>query len=40
MFTELKDIVIRSRATLVEDAIGMVTLFSLLVAGLYISGAA
>ncbi|WP_268902862.1 hypothetical protein [Paragemmobacter aquarius] len=40
MFTELKEIVVRSRATLIEDAVGMVTLFSLLIAGLYISGAA
>lgn len=40
MFTELKDVVVRSRATLIEDAVGMVTLFSLLIAGLYISGAA
>ncbi len=40
MFTELKEIVIRSRATLIEDAVGMVSLFGLLVAGLYLSGAA
>ena len=38
MLTELKEIVLRSRATLIEDALGMVTLFSLLVAGLYRSG--
>ncbi len=38
MLTELKEIVLRSRATLIEDALGMVTLFSLLVAGLYLSG--
>lgn len=38
MLTELKEIVLRSRATLIEDALGMVTLFSLLIVGLYISG--
>ena len=38
MLTELKEIVLCSRATLIEDALGMVTLFSLLVAGLYLSG--
>jgi hypothetical protein len=40
MLTELKDIVIRSRATLIEDLVGVLSLFSLLVVGLYLSGAA
>lgn len=40
MLTELKEIVARSRATLIEDMLGAVTLFSLLIAGLYMSGTA
>lgn len=40
MFTELKEVVVRSRNTLIEDAIGMIALFSLLIAALVISGAA
>lgn len=40
MLNELKDIVIRSRGTLIEDALGTVTLFTLLIAGLYLSGSA
>lgn len=40
MLTELKDIVARSRATLIEDLLGTLTLFSLLIAGLYMSGTA
>jgi hypothetical protein len=40
MLTDLKDILIRSRATLIEDSIGVLSLFSLLVAGLYLSGSA
>ncbi|MES2844547.1 MAG: hypothetical protein V4804_01170 [Pseudomonadota bacterium] len=40
MLTEIKDILNRSRATLIEDVLGMVSLFSLLFVGLYLSGAA
>lgn len=39
MLTEIADIVNRSRATLVEDALGVVSLFVMLYAGLTISGA-
>ena len=40
MLTELKDILSRSRATMIEDSIGVISLFSLLIAGLYLSGSA
>lgn len=40
MLTELKAILSRSRDTLIEDSIGVVSLFSLLIAGLYLSGSA
>lgn len=40
MLSEIKEVLVRSRATLVEDCIGMVTIFTLLVAGLFLSGAA
>ena len=39
MLTEISDIVNRSRATLVEDAVGVLSLFVMLFAGLTISGA-
>ncbi len=40
MLTEIKDILIRSRATVIEDSVGVLSLFSLLVLGLYLSGSA
>jgi hypothetical protein len=40
MLTELKDILSRSRVTLIEDVLGLVSLCTLLIAGLYLSGAA
>lgn len=39
MLNEIVDILNRSRATMVEDAIGVVSLFLMLYAGLAISGA-
>lgn len=36
MLTELKDIVSRTRATLIEDAVGVVVLFSALILGLHL----
>ncbi len=38
MFTEIKDILTRSRATLIEDSLGVLSLFVLLFAGLSFSG--
>ncbi len=38
MFTEITEILTRSRATLIEDAVGVVSLFVLLFAGLGLSG--
>lgn len=38
MLTEIAEIVNRSRATLIEDAIGVVSLFVMLFAGLTMSG--
>jgi hypothetical protein len=38
MLTEIAEIVNRSRATLVEDAVGGLSLFVMLYAGLTISG--
>ena len=40
MFTEVVEILVRSRHTMVKDAVGVVSLFGLLFAGLYLSGAA
>lgn len=40
MLTDIKDILTRSRATMIEDLVGVLSLFSLLVAGLYLSGSA
>ena len=40
MLTEIKDILARSRATLVEDTIGVVSLFALLFACLHLFGTA
>ena len=39
MLTEISEIVNRSRATLVEDAVGVLSLFVMLYAGLTMSGA-
>ena len=39
MLTEISEIVNRSRVTLVEDAVGVLSLFVMLYAGLAISGA-
>lgn len=38
MFTEISEIVHGSRATVMEDAIGVISLFVLLFAGLGLSG--
>ncbi|WP_430463794.1 hypothetical protein [Tabrizicola sp.] len=38
MLTEIAEIVNRSRATLIEDAVGVVSLFVMLFAGLTMSG--
>lgn len=40
MLTDIKDIISRSRDTLIEDSIGVISLFSLLIVGLYLSGSA
>ena len=40
MLQELKDILARSKASLVADALGVISLFVLLFAGLSLSGAA
>ena len=40
MLTELKAILSRSRETAIEDSIGVLSLFSLLIVGLYLSGSA
>lgn len=40
MLTEMKEVLYRSRAVLIEDLIGVATLFGLLIAGLHLSGAA
>lgn len=40
MLAELKEVVVRSRAVLIEDMVGVVTLFGLLILGLHLSGAA
>ena len=40
MLKELKDILARSQATLLEDALGVISLFVLLFAGLSLSGVA
>lgn len=40
MLKELKDILARSHATLLEDALGVISLFVLLFAGLSLSGVA
>lgn len=39
MLTEVKDIFSRSRATLVEDVVGVVALFSMLVLSLHVLSA-
>ena len=38
MFTEISEILHRSRATIMEDALGVVSLFVLLFVGLGVSG--
>lgn len=38
MFTEISEILYRSRATMMEDAVGVICLFALLFAGLGVSG--
>ena len=40
MFQEALDILVRSRHTMAKDACGIASLFVLLFAGLYLSGAA
>ncbi len=40
MLNDIKDILTRSRATLIEDATGVAILFSMLLVGLHLSGAA
>ena len=39
MFTEISEILHRSRATVMEDALGAISLFVLLFVGLGVSGA-
>lgn len=39
MMTELKALLTRSSATLLEDAVGVASLFSLLIAALYLPSA-
>ena len=39
MFTEISEILHRSRATVMEDALGVISLFVLLFVGLGVSGA-
>ncbi len=39
MLTDMKDILSRSRATVIEDLVGVVTLFSMLVLSLHILSA-
>lgn len=40
MIHEIRSILAKSRATVIEDSLGVVALFSLLVLGLTLSGAA
>jgi hypothetical protein len=40
MLNDIKTILANSRATLVEDSLGLIALFTLLVVGLHLSGAA
>jgi hypothetical protein len=40
MLNDIKTILIRSRATLIEDATGVAVLFAVLLIGLHLSGAA
>jgi hypothetical protein len=40
MLNDIKTILIRSRATLIEDATGVAVLFTFLLIGLHLSGAA
>ncbi|MFT4149704.1 MAG: hypothetical protein QM656_05855 [Paracoccaceae bacterium] len=40
MFSEVFEILSRSRSTMVKDAAGVASLFALLFVGLYLSGAA
>lgn len=39
MLTDMKDILSRSRATVIEDTVGVVTLFSMLVVCLHVFSA-
>ncbi|MGL4319472.1 MAG: hypothetical protein ACRCS3_01280, partial [Paracoccaceae bacterium] len=40
MLNDIKTILTNSRATLVEDSLGLIALFTMLLAGLHLSGAA
>jgi hypothetical protein len=40
MLTDIKTILTNSRATLVEDSLGLIALFTMLIVGLHLSGAA
>jgi hypothetical protein len=40
MLNDIKTILANSRATLVEDSLGLIALFTMLLAGLHLSGAA
>ncbi|MFM2389040.1 MAG: hypothetical protein RLZZ437_595 [Pseudomonadota bacterium] len=40
MLNDIKTILANSRATLVEDGLGLIALFTMLLAGLHLSGAA
>jgi hypothetical protein len=40
MLNDIKTILTNSRATLLEDSLGLIALFTMLLAGLHLSGAA
>jgi hypothetical protein len=40
MLNDIKTILVDSRATLVEDSLGLIALFTMLLVGLHLSGAA
>jgi hypothetical protein len=40
MLNDIKTILTNSRATLVEDSVGLIALFTMLLVGLHLSGAA
>ena len=40
MLNDIKTILTTSRATLIEDSLGVISLFTMLIVGLHLSGAA